>query len=49
MNKYFDENFWKMFFGFISIISLSALFVLVVKTVDLKSTNTASVINSRSK
>ncbi len=50
MNKYFDDNFWKMFFGFISIISLSILFVLIVKTVDLKSENNkASVYDFRVK
>lgn len=49
MRAYFDDNFWKMFFGFISIVSLSILFVLIVKTADLKiSENKASVVNLNS-
>lgn len=48
MKKYFDETFWKMLFGFVSIISLSILFVLIAKTADLKFNSIkASVINSQ--
>jgi hypothetical protein len=47
MRDYIDDKFWKMFFGFISIVALSILFILVAKTADLKisSSKTANVIN----
>ena len=46
MRDYIDEKFWKMFFGFISIVALSILFILVAKTADLKMTSkTANVVN----
>jgi hypothetical protein len=49
MTKYFDHTFFKMFFGFVTILSLSFLAVLFMRVYSLDDSNpknTANVIDS---